>query len=156
MKRSAIVAADFPRERHAVRHRHAFERHERHDVHRADARMLAAMRAQIDVGDRALEQRQHRALDAGGVAGEREDRAVVRRVGGVIEQAHAVDRANRVGHRRDDLGPASFADVRHAFDDHTSRRFYRELTTDPIAAIGLLSRCTSDGRDAIIPPVSAP
>ena len=48
------------------------------------------MRPQIDVGDRALEQREHRALDAGRVAGEREHRSVVRRVGRVVEQAHAV------------------------------------------------------------------
>ena len=50
-------------------------------------------RAQIDVGDRALEQRQHGALDAGGVAREREHRSVVRRVGGVVEQADARPRA---------------------------------------------------------------
>ena len=56
---------------------------------------------------------------ARGIAGESEDRAVVRGVGGVIEQAHAVDGANRIGHRRDDLGPPPLADVGHAFDDHT-------------------------------------
>ena len=43
--------------------------------------MLPAMRAQIDVGDGALDERQHRRLDAGRIPGEREDRSVVRRIG---------------------------------------------------------------------------
>ena len=85
--------------------------------------MLAAVRAEIDVGDRALEQRQHRPLDAVRVAGEREDRSVVRRVGRVVEQADAAHRADRGGHRRDDLGTPPFADVRNAFDQHKGVRF---------------------------------
>ncbi len=85
--------------------------------------MLAAMRAQIDVGDGALEQRQHGALDAGCVADQREHGSVVRRVRGMVEQADAVDRADRGGHRRDDLGPAALAHVRNAFDQHQDARF---------------------------------
>jgi hypothetical protein len=41
----------------------------------------------------------------------------VRRVRGVVEQARSANAANRVDHPRDDLGTATFADVRHALDD---------------------------------------
>ena len=51
--------------------------------------MLAAVLAQIDGLDGDGEERQRRRLDRGGVAGEREDRAVVRRVGRMVEQADA-------------------------------------------------------------------
>ena len=81
------------------------------------------MRAQVDIGDRALEQRQHRAFDTGGVTRKGEDGAVMGRVGLIVEQAHAVDRPDGVRHCGHDLGTASFADIRHAFDDHTTRRF---------------------------------
>ena len=80
--------------------------------------MLAAMRAQVDVGDRALDERHDRLLDARGVADQREHRPVVRRVGRVVEQAHALHAADGVGHRGDDLGPPSFAHVGNAFDQH--------------------------------------
>ena len=68
-------------ERDALGHRHALDRDERHDVDGAEARVLTLMLPQIDRPGRDLEQREDRRLDAGGVAGEREDRAVVRGVG---------------------------------------------------------------------------
>ena len=40
------------------------ERHERHDVDGAEARVLAAMRPEIDVRDRALDEREHRVCRA--------------------------------------------------------------------------------------------
>ena len=46
------------RQRHAVGHRRAFDRDEGHDVDRAHARVFAAVRAQIDIGDRALDERE--------------------------------------------------------------------------------------------------
>ena len=81
--------ADVPGERHAVGHRDALDRNERHDVDGAEPWMFAAVLAQIDGLDRDLEERQDGRLDGGRVAGEREDRPVVRRVGGMVEQAHA-------------------------------------------------------------------
>ncbi len=73
--------ADVLRQRHAVSHRDALDRDERHDVHGAEPRMFAAMRAQVDVRDRALEEHQHRLLEAGRVADDREHGTIVRRVG---------------------------------------------------------------------------
>ena len=104
----------------AIAHRHAFDGDERHDVDGAEPRMLAFVRAEIDVGNGALEERHHRALDAGLIASEREHRSVVRGVGGMIEQAHAGHGRNRVDHARDHVGTTAFADVRNAFDEHRS------------------------------------
>ena len=83
----------------------------------AETRMLAAVGAQIDVGGGALEQRQHGAFDTVGVAEQREHRAVVRRIRRMVEQADTRYRADRRGHRRDDLGTPSLADVGNALDD---------------------------------------
>ena len=80
--------------------------------------MLAVVRAQIEIGDRALDEREHRLLDANGIAGEREHRAVVRGVGGEVEEADARHPPDRVGHGRDDLGPPALADVRDTLDQH--------------------------------------
>ena len=65
----------------AVGHRHAFDRDERHDVDGAEARVRTLVLPQIDRPGRDLDQREDRRLDAGGVAGEGEDRAIVRGVG---------------------------------------------------------------------------
>ena len=80
--------------------------------------MLALVRAQVDVPRRACSYIASIAAFSGrGVAGEREDRTVVRRVGRIVEQAHARHRADGGGDRLDDLGPAPFADVGNALDD---------------------------------------
>ena len=112
------LGSDFLRERHAVGHGHAFNRHERHHVDGAQPRMLAGVAAEVDIGDRTFEQRQYRSLDAGRVAGQREHGSVVRRIGGMIEQADTGDTADCGGHRRDDLGAPSLAHVGDAFDQH--------------------------------------
>ena len=85
------------RQLHALRHRHAFDRNERHHVDGAHARMFALVRAQVDVGKRALEQHRNAGGQRRGVAGQREDRAVVRGVGLHVEhaQARAPPRARR-------------------------------------------------------------
>ena len=80
--------------------------------------MLALVSAQVDVGDGALEERQHRQLDGSRVAREREDRPVVGRVGGKIEQPRAGHAADRVCHRRNHVGAASLADVGNALNQH--------------------------------------
>src|SRR6266542_1427270 len=73
------------RQRDALLHRHPFDRHEWYDVDSAESRMFTAMRTEIDEGKRLLEEREGRSLDAGGVADEREDGAVVRRIRRVVE-----------------------------------------------------------------------
>jgi len=78
-----------PRGGDALAHRHAHQRDERHDVHGAEARMLAAMLAQVDVGNRALEQREDRPLNGCGRSDEREDGAVVRGIGRRVEEPDA-------------------------------------------------------------------
>ena len=118
LKTGRDFAAHFPGERHAISHRRAFDRHERHDVHRTHTRMLTAMRAEIDVRDGSFEQGQHRMLHAVRIADEREHRSIVRRIRGVIEQVHAVDRSDRRRHRRHDLRTSSLTHVRNAFDEH--------------------------------------
>ncbi len=113
--------AGLPGQRHAVGHRRALDRHEGDDVDGAQARVLAAVRPEVDVGDGPFDERQDGSLDAVGVAGEGEDGTVVRRVRGMVEQADAFDAPHGVGHGRDDLGPASFAHVGNAFDEHEKR-----------------------------------
>ena len=84
--------------------------------------MLALVLPQVDRRRaRLLEERQRRRLDRGGVAGQREHRAVVRRVGGVVEQADARRLPDRVREALDDLGAAAFADVGNGFDDGHAR-----------------------------------
>ena len=87
--RSATVAADVLRQRDAVGHRRALDRDERHDVHGAEARMLALVCSQIDGGDGGCEEREGRRLERRRIPDEREDRTVVRGVGRMVEQPHA-------------------------------------------------------------------
>jgi hypothetical protein len=78
------------RQRHAVRHRGALDRDERHHVHGAKPRVLAL---------------------------EGEDAAVVVLVRLDVEDAHAGDLPERRHHGRDHLGTPALADVRDGFDD---------------------------------------
>jgi len=85
--------------------------------------MLAAVAAEIDVGDRSFEQCEDRLFDAVCIAHEREHRSVVRWIGGVVEQAHSRHGADGRGHGRDDLRTAAFAHIGNAFDQHKGVRF---------------------------------
>jgi hypothetical protein len=104
-------------QRDALGHGHALDWDERHDVHGAEPRVLAAMRTQVDVCQRLLEKRQRRGLERLPVAHEREDGTVVRGVGRVVEQLHAGNGAYGVHAAVDDVGPPPLADVRDGFDE---------------------------------------
>ncbi len=54
---------DVLRQRDALLHRDALDRHERHDVDRAEPRMLALVLPEIDGGQRLLEERHRRRLE---------------------------------------------------------------------------------------------
>ncbi len=73
--------ADVLRQRDAVRHGDALDRDEGHDVDGAETRMLALVLTQVDGRHGLLEQREHGRFERGGVADQREDGSVVRRVG---------------------------------------------------------------------------
>ena len=118
MKSIGNRRAGFPGERHAIGHRRTFDWHERYHVDGAEPRMLALVGAQVDIGDRALEERHDGALDPGGVADQREDGPVVRRVRRVIEETHARHPPDGAGHRGDHVRAASLADVGNALNQH--------------------------------------
>ena len=82
------------RQRHAVVHRRAFDWHERDDIDSAHPRMFARMRSQIDQADRGVKQREHGGFERIGIAGHGDDRAVMRRIGGEIQQARTGHTAN--------------------------------------------------------------
>ncbi len=103
-------------QRDTLGHGDVIDGHKRHDVHRAEPWMFAGVRAQIDVFDRRAHQGENSGLQRFGLAGHRQDRAVVCRVGRRIEHAHAIDGSHRTKQRRNDLGPSPFAHVRHALD----------------------------------------
>ena len=79
------------------------------------------MVAQIDRVERGVEQGEDRLLHRLGLAGEREHRPVVGRVGRSIQQPDAIDRHNGLGDRVDDVRPAALADVRHALNQGHKR-----------------------------------
>jgi len=80
--------------------------------------MFALVRAQVDVGDRALEERHDGALDSGGIADQSEDGPVVRWVRRMIEQTHTRHPPDGAGHRGDHVRAASLADVGDALNQH--------------------------------------
>jgi hypothetical protein len=112
---------DAPSEDHAVGQRRSAKGNEGDDIHRADAGMDAAMMAHVDGGDRALEQAEDSLLQRGGLAGDGEDRPVVRRIGRAIEEHHAGDCADARRKGVNDLETRAFAHVRHALDNHRRR-----------------------------------
>src|SRR5205814_881889 len=73
-------------------HRGVRQGHERQNVERADAGMDAAMLAHVDLGQRRFGQRDRAGGDGGGLAEEREDRAMVIGVG---EDAAVIDLGDR-------------------------------------------------------------
>ena len=108
-------------ERDGFGHGDAADRHERHDVNGAEARVFAFVRPHVDLGERCVHQCVGRLAYRLGLAGEREDRAVVVGVAGLIEKAHAGDGGDRGGDPRDDVRAPSFADIRYAFDQRCHR-----------------------------------
>ena len=108
--------ADTLRQRNAIGHRDALDWHEGDDVHGSHAGMLATMRAQIDVRDGALEQREHRLLDSIRGAREREHRPVVRCVRRHIEELDTTGRTDDVRHPGDHIVAAAFAHIRDTLD----------------------------------------
>ena len=111
------VGREFLRDRDALFHRRSFERNERHDIDRTDARMLAMMNAQIDARNRRIEQ-SHRSLTNrirrfGDI---REHRPIVIRIRMNIQQMNAGSRAHRLRDRIDRRLLAAFGNVGDAFD----------------------------------------
>ncbi len=94
------------------------QRDERDHVDGADARMLALVRVHVDLVDGGLDELLEGGCHGSILAGHREDGAVVARVARSIEQRHATDRADRVGHPVDDIEPPAFRHVGHRFDEH--------------------------------------
>ena len=113
----ADAASDRARDRRALVERDALDRHERHDVGGAHARMLAAMTIQIDLLGRALHRAEGRLHHRLGLAGEREDRAVVIGVHLVVEEHDARRGGDRLEEGLDDLTTTTFGKIGNAFDD---------------------------------------
>ena len=93
------------------------ERDEGQHVERADARMGAAMRAQIDALDRDARRAPPPPPDtASPLAEKREDAAMMHRIAGAVGQrrARVLDRA---GHRIEHFRIAPFGNVGHAFEE---------------------------------------
>ena len=101
----------------AVVDRGLAERHERNDVDRPDARMLAPVHLHVDLmdGDR------HRPFeglgDGLGLSGDRQDASVVAGVHRAIEQKCAANTLHRVGESLDDVEPSTLAEIGHRFDE---------------------------------------
>jgi hypothetical protein len=111
------VGRRFLRQRHALLHRHAFDRDERHDVDSPEPRVLAGVLTEIDDRERRFIEGEHRLFDRLGVSRESHDRSIVRRVGGVVEDAHPVNASHRADDRVDHVVAPPFADVRYTLDD---------------------------------------
>ena len=123
------LAPEGVRQSDAFFHRHAGQRHERHDIHRAEARVLALVRAHVDLEVRGGDQRVRGGCNGVGVAGEREDRAVVIDVAGLIEEPDARNVADGFRESVDHVAAAALADVGHAFHQP---RHGRSLASSPI------------------------
>ena len=109
--------AELVGEGHAVVHRHARDRHERDDVHRAHAGVLALLRPHVDPLP-GHSRRREGALDDGlGRADERVDGPVRGGAGVHVEQRAPGRRADRVGDRVDHGPVAALREVRHALDE---------------------------------------
>ena len=87
------------------------ERDERDDIDRPDARVLALVDVHVDVVDGGLDEPLEGVRDRPVLAGHREHGAVVAGVARPVEQGHAADRADRLGHPVDDIEAAAFGDV---------------------------------------------
>ena len=113
--------------------------------------MLAAMGAEVDVGDGPFEERQHGLFERT-IADEREDRAVVRRVGGVVEQAHAGharERRRPIGRRPSGRRPSL------TLGTHSINMEWQDGRIRLQDAIVILQSCSSPSCNAIIPLLSS-
>ena len=122
LKRVGDLGADLPGERDAVGHRHAFDRDERARRRRrraADARPDGC--AGRSTRQRFCKKRQHGCLEAGWVAREGQDRAVVRRVRLHVEHAHSPQWLSGASAIAGRPRTTAFADVRNALDDRHVR-----------------------------------
>ena len=133
------------------------ERHERDDVRRADPRMRALVPAQVDPLARAARSRRAAPRRArSSVADEREDRAVVVRVGVHVEQPRARRRARRAS-ASIVAAVAALGEVRHGLERQRHVRtlgavkaYYdrrRRSTTTGGAAAGLFAERDRPGWD---------
>ena len=120
--RAAERFTDRARMRHRIGHAEMPQRHERHDVERADAPVHASVRAHVDGREDGLGQRERRRLDGAGRAHEREHRAVMVGIGVDVGQPHARDAADGVAEALDDAAIAPLADVRHALEHGAASR----------------------------------
>src|SRR5438132_7382995 len=99
----------------ALLHRHTGKRHERNDVHRAEAWVLALVRAHVDLEEGGCDEGVRGGGHRVGVAGKGEDGTVVVGVARLIEEPDAGDGADGLRQSVDHIAAAAFADVWHAF-----------------------------------------
>ena len=97
-------------------HRCGVEGYKRHDVNHADPRVLAPMRAQVDLCRRNGEEAEEALGQGPRVPHDGQDRAIVRRIGRAIEQARAGNVTGGIRELPDDLGSTAFADVGNGLD----------------------------------------
>ena len=121
----ADPAAELLRQHHAFGHLHIAERHERHDIGRADARMRPAMLLKIDVRGRGLDRVEHRRHHRLGRRDQGEHRAVVIFIALDIQQLHVGVRAQCVSNRFEHFGAPPLAKVGDTLDEplHETSRY---------------------------------
>ena len=107
---------DPTRERYTVGHRRTFERNKRHDIDGTETGVHATMGPKIDLRHDNVVQGDDRALETGRVSRKREDRSVVRHVGGMVEKGSAGYGSYGARDPIDQLVVPSLADVRYALD----------------------------------------
>ncbi len=106
-----------PRQLGAVLERQALDRHERHHVGRAHARVLAPVLGQVDQLAAALHRAERRLHHRIGLAREGEHGAVVVRVHLAVEQRDAGNGRDGLHDLLHHLAAAAFREVRDAFDE---------------------------------------
>src|SRR5688572_4548029 len=107
--------AELFRQLDAILHRGILERNERHDVGRADSRVLTFMLPEIDTLCRCAHSRKRSLYGVLGRYNERYHRSVVRNVGGGIEYRDAFRRRDCIANGADDFRATSLGKIRHAF-----------------------------------------
>ena len=105
------LGAELAGQADTFRHRCLAERYEGNHIDGTNAGVDAAVRPQVDARDGNLEQAEQSLPDRARIAGDCEDRTVVRRISGVVEQQQAVDPPEGAGELSDDVGALPFADV---------------------------------------------